>query len=393
MVKKRKLNIAILCDPVGRQIGGSFVSTLRFAELLSKKGHKIIFIAAKYPNTPSIDYYNNIKIYRFTSIKLPKSENQFYLGFPTENKIRKIFLEEKIDILHVMIPTPSVFSTMKAARILNIPIVAHSHTQPENMLLHLPRILRSKTLDESFYKYLIWIYKKADILICPSEFSERQIKKYNKEIETVVISNGVDLSKFKKVNPKKFIEKYKLNPINKRILFVGRLHPEKSIDTLIEAMSIILKYYKNVHLDIVGIGHLKESLEKLSKKLKLERNITFFGKISDEDLILAYNSCDIFCLPSLAELEGMVVLEAMACGKPILIANSDNSASTYFVKNNGFLFIPQNPKDLAQKAIKLLNDDQLRKIMADKSYKIIKQYDINNSVAKVEKIYFKFIKK
>ena len=393
MVFKKILNIAILCDPIGHQIAGSFVSTMRFAHLLSKKGHKVIFIAAKYKDVSSIDFYNGIKIYRFASIKLPKSDNQFYLGFPTENKIKEIFQQEKINILHIMIPTPSVFATMRAAKSLGIPIVAHSHTQPENILLNIPKILRTEILHKLFYKYLINIYKKADILICPSKFSERQIKEYSKNIKTLIISNGVDLSKFKKSNNKKFVKKHKLNLLNKRILFVGRLNPEKSVETLIKAMPIIIKNYNNIHLDIVGTGNMQLTLVELSKKLRLEKYITFFGKVSDQDLILAYNSCDLFCLPSLAELEGMVVLEAMACGKPLLIANSDNSASVYFVNDNGFLFKPKDPLDLANKAIKILKNNKLRKTMAEKSYQTARNYDINKSIDQVEKVYFSLIKK
>lgn len=382
------MNIAMVMDPVGKMVGGSFFSTLRFAELLSQRGNKVIFIAAKYPNTPSVDYYKRIKIYRFISLKVPRSEGQIYISFPTFGKIRKIFLDEKINLLHVMVPTPSAFPAIRAARELHIPFVAHSHTQPENLTLHLPKILRNSALDKFFYRYLLWVYKKADIVICPTEFSERLIKRYDKDLKTVVISNGVDLRKFKKVNPESFIKKHGLNPKHRRILFVGRLHPEKCVHTLIEAMPILLKRFADVHLDIVaGSGNLGGQLKALAKELNVEKHVTFFGRVSDRDLLMAYNACNIFCLPSVAELEGMVVLEAMACGKPLLIANSKNSASRYFVKGNGLLFKPGSPRDLADKAVKILSNKRLEREMARRSYEMIKEYDIRNCVSKLEKVY------
>jgi len=384
---KKKYNIAILLDPVNQQVGGSFYSTLRFADLLKKRGNKIIFIAAKYPGRPNIDYCNNMKIYRFKSILLPKTEKQFYISFPTKKQIEKLIIDEKIDILHIMIPTPAAISSIRAAKKLNIPIIAHSHTQPENIFLHLPKKIQSEKINNLCYKYLIWIYKNAKITICPSKFSEKLLKKHNKKLKTVVVSNGVDLKKFKKISIKNFIKKYGISKKDIRILFVGRLHPEKNVETLIKAMQRIVKENKNVKLDIVGAGHLREKLENLTKKLQFEENVKFYGKISNKELIEAYNICDIFCLPSIAELEGMVVLEAMACGKPLVIANSKNSASPFFVKNNGMLFKTKDSKDLAKKLLILIKDDKLRKKMAKESLKKAESYDINNSVDKLEEIY------
>jgi glycosyltransferase involved in cell wall biosynthesis len=140
---------------------------------------------------------------------------------------------------------------------------------------------------------------------------------------------------------------------------------------------------------IVGGGHLRSKLEKLVQNLKIEKHITFLGLVSEEDKILAYNASDIFILPSLAELEGMVVLEAMACGKPIIISDAEMSASRYFVDGNGFLFKTLDHQHLAEQALKLITDADLRKKMGEVSFKNIKNYDINNSVLLLEEVYYK----
>jgi len=107
---------------------------------------------------------------------------------------------------------------------------------------------------------------------------------------------------------------------------------------------------------------------------------------------LAYNASDIFVLPSIAELEGMAVLEAMACGKPIIIANSKESASRYFVDNNGFLFEPQNAVDLAEKILTIISNKELREKMGQRSLEISKDYDIGKSVLKLEQLYYSLLK-
>ena len=389
----RKLNIAIVHDNLTHLIDGSIISTLRFAEYLKKQGHKLIFISGKPPNNKKdIDVYNGIKTYRFVSLPLPKAHNKFLLAFPSVKKLKEIFSKEKIDLVHVMIPCPSTSVAIKAAKSLGIKVIAHSHSQPENLFLYLPKPLRKKRIINLYYRYILWTYRKADLTICPSKFSESILKEWEPSLKTVVISNGVNLSRFKKLHKNKFLTKYKISKKHKRILYVGRIDPEKCIDTLIHAFPIIHSKFKNVEIDIVGSGNLHKHMEDLTHKIGLQNNIKFYGKIPEIDLVSAYNSADIFVLPSIAELEGMVILEAMACGKPILVANSPDSASIHFVDGNGFLFKPNDSEDLAEKALFLLKDDRLRKKMSKKSLEIIQNYNINKSCISLEKVYYSILK-
>jgi phosphatidylinositol alpha 1,6-mannosyltransferase len=385
---KRKLNIAMVCDPID-YTAGSIVSTLRFSERLAARGHKIIFIAAKTPYASGD--VNGIKTYRFRSVLVPKTENKFYLALPTIAEAKKILKKEKIDLIHIIIPFGANFSFIKAAKSLGIKIVMHSHTQAENVFLHIPKILGREELSALFSDYLARMYRNADALVYPTEFAREKSPKMDASMKYEVISNGVDTSIFKPESPAPFFKKYHISPKDKHIVFVGRLHPEKSIDTLIKAVPEIVKKQPNVRVLIVGDGHQREELEALSKSLHLEEKVFFLGKISGEDLILTYNACDIFCLPSLAELEGMVVLEAMACGAPILIADAPDSASKYFVDRNGFLFKPQDSHDCAKEALAMLGDEKALKVMGRQSLKNSKLYDINRSVERLEALYYSIL--
>ena len=150
--KDQRLNIAMVCDAVTDCVAGSFVSTLRFSELLKAQGHKVIFIAARSPKNPKDNFYNDIKAYRFPGILLPKSEGQLRVAFSTTKRIEKILREEEIDIVHTMIPTPLALVSTKAANRLGIKVVAHSHTQPENLFLHMPKGPWVDILNSLFYR-------------------------------------------------------------------------------------------------------------------------------------------------------------------------------------------------------------------------------------------------
>ena len=269
--------------------------------------------------------------------------------------------------------------------------MTHSHTQAENVFLHVPKILGRDILSDIFTRYLFWMYEHSDALVYPTEFAREKSPKMAKSMRYEIISNGVDISLFKPIKREIFLKSFKLSVKNKYITFVGRLHPEKSIITLIKAVPEIIKHEPLARVIIIGEGHQSDYLKSIVSKMNLNKYISFLGKIDSKHLVSAYSACDIFCLPSLAELEGMVVLEAMACGAPILIANAENSASKYFVKDNGMLFRVQSYHDLAEKAVKMLSDSKKLKEMKNNSLRESKSYDINESVSKLESLYYSIL--
>ncbi|MCX6752213.1 MAG: glycosyltransferase [Candidatus Nomurabacteria bacterium] len=387
----KKLNIAMICDPIGNNKSGVVVSTLRFGKLLKERGHNVIFIGARSKEHKEHTYHNGVKAYHYRSLPIPKS-NGWNLAFPTVKELTKIFKEEKIDVVHILLPMSGAIIAIKAAKKLGIKIVAHSHSQPENLFMEMPKIIQP-TLGRIWNRYLMWIYGKAESLIYPTEMARSLLQNLGKKNQpSAVISNGIDLKEFQSKSIGDFNERFNVQKEKVKLLFVGRLFPEKSVDTLIKALPEIVKKHQNTHLMIVGAGHLRQKLEKLASNLGITKHITFLGLVSEEDKIHAYNASDIFVLPSLAELEGMVVLEAMACGKPIIVSDAKMSASRYFVNDNGFLFRTQDHEDLARQILKLVDDAPLREKFGKNSFEKSKNYDIHRSVESLEEAYYSALK-
>lgn len=390
--QNKKLNIAMICDPIGSNKSGVVVSTLRFGKLLKERGHHVVFIGARSKEHKSHSHHHDIKAYRYRSLPVPKSGG-WYTAFPTVGELKKVFKEEKIDVVHVLLPMYGGVIAIRAARALGIKVVAHSHSQPENLFMDMPKFIRP-TLDNLWNKYLSWVYGQAESLIYPTDMARGLLEKLNhKKQPSAVVSNGINLGEFKPKDIGDFYDRYKIPADTIKLLFVGRLFPEKSVDTLIKALPHIIEKHPNTHVMIVGGGHLRDKLEKLTQKLGVEKRVTFLGLVSEEDKILAYNASDIFILPSLAELEGMVVLEAMACGKPVIVSDAEMSASRYFVDGNGFLFKAEDCKDLAHQILKLINDADLRIRLGWVSLEKSKHYDINKSVKLLEEVYRLALKK
>lgn len=383
----KKLRIAMICDPIGDYKAGVIVSTTRFAKLLRDKGHHVIFIGARSKENPVHNEHHGMKAYRFRSIPLPKSGG-WHLAFPTTQEVKKILQDEQIDVMHVVIPMSGAIVATKVARALGIKIVAHSHSQPENLFMDVPNFLGRPLLYSIWNKFLAWLYSKAETIIYPSKMAHELLDNLTAEGKpSVVISNGINTKDFCPTDVGDFHKRFKIPQDTVNMLFVGRLFPEKSVDTLIKAVPHIVEVHPKTHFMIVGHGHLRPKLEALVEKLGVQNYITFLGLVSEEDKLFAYNASDIFVLPSFAELEGMVVLEAMACGKPIIISDSKMSASRHFVDGNGLLFETANAKDLAKQALRLITDIDLRKNMGAVSLKKSKDYDIHKSVELLEEVY------
>ena len=369
----------IVCDPLSHLVAGSMISTIRFANHLRARGHKVIFAEAKNKSKEDKIIWKGFKVYKFFSFFLPGSDGQYPLAFATKKRIRRILYEEKIDIVHAIDPTPLSIAFIKVANELGIKNLIHAHLQPENIAFGIPKILNSERFKKLVYKYMIWIYRKTAMVISPSKFGKELLNQHDRNLKIHVISNGVSLERFKVLSNGR--------SKNGNLLFVGRLAGEKSVDTIIKAMPLVIKKHPEVKLDIVGCGPLSKKLHTLAMELEIGRSINFHGRVTSAKLLALYQMADIFVLPSVAELEGIVVLEAMACGKPIIISDSKDSAATHFVDGNGLTFKLGNHHDLASKISFLLQNEIIRQKMGQRSSKNVRQYDIRASVDKLEKLY------
>jgi glycosyltransferase involved in cell wall biosynthesis len=374
------------------QIGGGFKSPLNLANNLSKK-YKIIFITSKNTREKkSKEVKGNITFYRFPSITLPRSNKQFFLSLPSRKSIRKILKEGNVKLVHVHSPFYGGFITIDVAKELKIPVVITNHTQAEAWAYNanLPNI---KFIINIVYRYLIHLYNKSDIVVSVSNFGKRLLKKHGLKTKCVVISNGVNLERFKPRNRYIVSKLLRTSLIRDRVvLYIGRLHNDKNPAVLIKAFKRVLKNM-NATLIIIGAGYLHKSLRRLSEEMGVNNKIIFLQDIPERILPFYYNISDLFVLPSNVELQGMVVLEAMASGKPVIVSDSKYNAAQELVKGNGFIFKANDHIDLSKKIIKILNDNKLRDKMGKKSLYLVKQHDISKIIDKYSDMYNKLLKK
>jgi glycosyltransferase involved in cell wall biosynthesis len=214
---------------------------------------------------------------------------------------------------------------------------------------------------------------KIDYIIAPSYFTKKQIietfKIPSEKIE--VIHEGVDTSKFNPNNKPIFRDKFKSQHV---ILFVGALVKTKNVDKLIRVFNYVQKRI-DASLVIVGEGPEKSNLMKIVKELNLKNKVFFEGFVKDEDLPYYYSSCDIFASCSIIEGFGLIFLEAMASGKPVVAFNI--SSIPEVVGNGGIIIKNFDLKEMAEKIIELLSNKEVYEKYSRKAREIAINHDWN----------------
>jgi glycosyltransferase involved in cell wall biosynthesis len=374
--------------------GGISIVTKRVSEALAKKGHEVAIIAPSTSWQFKKEEINSVLIYRIQSFLVHKLKQlRFSPTFLYRSRINNIIAEFRPDIIHLETPNTIAYEALRAAKRLDIPVAATCHIMPENISGTLPFLPSKigKIVGNLYMKQIIKLFNKVDFVTAPTPIGVAILDAYNIARPKMPLSNGIDLKQFQQP-PKEEIErlrkKYNI-PDLPVVLYIGRLDKEKKVDVLIES----LKYLKGVPCQVIieGKGQQMEVLQNMTRKLELEKQVSFIGYVDERELPVLYAASTLFVMTSTAELQSLVTMEAMAMGLPVVGAHA--GALPYLIKpdKNGFLFEPDNAKDLADKIRQILTDNEMRKRMSKESLALIQEHDINNIIVKMVELYSKII--
>jgi len=350
-------------------VGGTEIATLNIAKNLTKKGHEVHIITWLDKGFPKNSMQEGFYIHRVfgKNIRLLSPLLYWINIFICLKKIQP-------DIIHVQnfgLELPAFFS---------------------KKLLKTPFIINARGSENIYHRSFIKKYlqklalKGLDKLLVQTDYKKKELKKIFKG-EILVVPNGINLSIYRNILKSDVKENNKKN-----IIFVGRLLPIKGLDYLMNAMKIIQNKNKNVFLTLVGDGYYRKSLEKMIKKLEIEKAVTFTGKIPNTEIPKYLSNSDVFVLPSLSEGFPNVVLEAMAAGLPIVASNIGGLSELIKNNENGYLVETKNPEQLADGLLKILQNPEIKTKMSQNNLKKAKNYSWESVVFDLEKIYLDTIK-
>jgi phosphatidylinositol alpha-mannosyltransferase len=332
--------------------GGVCIHISCLAQQFQRLGHEVKIIAPASKAVADIDGF--IPIGRPRPIPTGSgSIARLTLSVWLSSRIKEVLEREQFDIIHLHEPLMPMLCTT----VLRLSPVATVGT------FHATDSRPGYNLGRPFSKFFLkrW-FRRLDGKIAVSKTARRFALGHFPGYYNI-IPNGVDLEHFSpEVKPMEGFQDGKLN-----ILFVGRLEKRKGLDYLLEAWGRVKEAVPESRLIVVGPGsRRRRKYEKMVAKHRLE-DVVFIGFASYEDLPRYYQTADVFCAPATgSESFGIVLLEAMALGKPIVASDIEGYAGVVSDGVDGMLVPPRDSQGLAQALVTLLNNESLRRKMGAK---------------------------
>jgi phosphatidylinositol alpha-mannosyltransferase len=359
----RPLRILLVSAAYRPYPSGVSEHTHNLALNLKKAGHEVSILTTNFPqfNYLANETTDEIPVHRFgraVLVPLNRSYATLPVGLKLPYQIAHFLQSYQFDIVHCQ----GVFWP-------EISYWALRYSRSVNLITFLTAGFRlhraGNTLFQTFFRNQI---RKIHGKIAISQRARAAIEPYIPG-EYRIIPSGIDLNLF---CPPANQNKTERPPT---ILFLGRLDKRKGIDVLLRALPLIQKSIANIRVTVVGTGIMEKTCRQIIKELGLTETVQLVGAAPRKDLPFYYQNCDVYCAPTLGgETQGIVLLEAMACGAPVVASDIPGYNETVQHGVNGILFPPNHIEALSQSVVKLLTDQELKNRLVTAGLETVQHY-------------------
>jgi len=370
--------------------GGGEAIFYFLAKELIKRGYKIFIIKHKMSSPEKFNLNGNLKIINvYPMVKhmggLPPStkDNLLYLLNATKaglNTVKKY----GIDIIHANNFTPIISGSLIAKK-LKIPLIVTIHDvfsiEGWSYWCFWAKQFGVSPLSAVIGPIFerLTLKAPASVIHTVSERSRKDLVKFGVKKPIIVIPNGIDLSLYPKME---------VGEVKPQVIYVGRLVFYKNLKVVIDAFKEVLKTIPEAKLLIVGDGPMRKHWENYAIKLNLKNHVKFTGYITHEEKVKLISESCALVFPSLFEGFGIVILEAFACYKPVIVSNIEPFTEIVTNGYTGFLVDPVNPKEWAEKITELMVNRLKALKMGLNGRKLVEEkFSIQKIGDEIEKLY------
>ena len=325
---------------------------------------------------------SNVEVVKTAVWYLPYGFLNRCLGDLHFRSVKRVLRKKKIkfDLIHSHFVWSSGYVGMKLKEEYGVPLVITGHGYDVYKLPFKSKYWREKIKE---------ILDSADCVITGSKFNKRCLEKLGIDISRVsLINNGFKPDLFYPKDKKELKKKMGLNDSQKICVSIGNLERVKGHDVLVKAIGILKERGQNILCYIIGTGSRLNYLKALAKRCGVEDNIYFAGIKPHSEIGDYINISDVFVLPSRNESAPVVLLEALACGKPVVASKVGNVEDILKARECGYIVDSEDAKALADSILRALNRDWDIKGITEYS----KRFSWENSVKEILRIYIEVIK-
>ena len=350
------MKILFISDVYFPRVNGVSTSIETFRRNLHLLGHTVHLIAPDY-GTPAADEAGILRV-PARAVPLDPEDRLMRYGWVMQQLER--LRGEHYDLIHVQTPFVAHYLGVKLSHLLDIPCIETYHTFFEEYLYHyIPFLPKSLTrwLAKRFSRHQ---GNSLDGMVIPSRPMQRVLQDYGIATTMEVIATGIEPASFVPGDRVAFREKYGIGQERPMLLFVGRVAHEKNIDFLIKVVNEVRGQVADVLFVIAGEGPARAHLEQEVKRLALDQHVRFIGYLDRHtELNNCYRAADIFIFSSRTETQGLVLLEAMAQGVP-LVSTAELGTRDVLQDGAGVWIALEELSDFSGNVVKMLGHAQAR---------------------------------
>ncbi len=352
------LSIALFTECFHPMRNGVVVSVASFARMLTLLGHRVTIFTARHPEQEA-DVEN---VYRLPSIMFP-TRARYPIAIPiATGAVRQALCNESFDIIHSNATMTMGHLALAWARRRRIPLVFTYHTLIEEYAHYIP--LPGPVVRYSAVRISRDYSNAADHIITPSAHVAQRLRHYQVVKPITVIPTGIDIATIDSLPACDVRTQFDIPPGVPLLVYVGRLAREKNIPRLLHAFREVLRHEPDAHLLLIGGGPFDLGVRGLLHDYGIAHRTRMTGFLSREQVMQGLLAANIFIFASLTETQGLVLGEAMACGKPVV--SVDSAAARELVTHgvNGLL-TPDENTPFAEAILTLIRDHTLCERMGE----------------------------
>ncbi|MDY6795317.1 MAG: glycosyltransferase family 4 protein [Actinomycetota bacterium] len=360
-----------------RIIGGLGTHVHQLAVNLARLGANVHVITKDVENAPDYEEIDDVHIHRVPlyAPRIPQDE-----WVPWTLQFNVALLEKAIPLINERIGKVQVIHAhdwlvahagIALKHAYRIPLVATIHaTEYGRHQRNLP-----EGMSRIIHQIEWWLtFESVRTICCSNYMRDEVVKIFELPFDKVsVIPNGIEYKLFQIDPDEERIRKRFIEPDSRMVFFVGRLVYEKGVQTVIEAMPKILEEVPDIRFLVAGTGPHVRALQAMIEEFGLDHKIKMLGFVDMDVLVKFYKCADLTVVPSLYEPFGMVVLEAMVAGCPVIVAETGGLKEIVVHEETGLCFRPGNSDSLAQAIIRVLKDERLADRLTSDAFKFIEQ--------------------
>jgi len=364
------MNIAFFTDTYSPNTDGVVTAILNYRRELENRGHTVFIFS---PGTAQQKEENkDPRIYYFTSKSFKPYPDYRIAVFNFFSHV-KIIKDLKIDVIHSHGVATTGLAAIQSSKKLGIPAVATFHTLlPEAMHYVTNQPQLKGVLQSLAWSYLSWYYSSYRKTFAPSTFTKKILESHGVK-NAFVMPGGVDTKLFNpSVSGAITRKKFGIKKSDNVVLCLGRVALEKNLEVVIEAAPSIINLLPDVKFVIAGKGPAEKHYKELVRQKGLDMHFIFTGYVDQEFVPGLYACADVLAFPSCFDTQGLVVLEAMACGTPAVVRK--DSAPSEFVSEgkNGYVF--SDHFDFHEKVVSAIKN---KKTLGGEAVKTAREFDIS----------------